>query len=110
MDKQVVSWAPLVGLEGQSSFAVLSAKFGDGYEQTAADGIQNKRAEWPLSFTDNNVVIAEIAAFLDLHAGWKAFLWTPPLGVEGEFKASKYALKPLGGNMYTLSVTFRQTG
>ena len=54
------------GMARQVTHNVLTAKFGDGYEQRALDGINTKQEVFTLSF--NNRVYTEInliAAFLD---------------------------------------------
>lgn len=108
MEKETFTWSPRVNPRGQVTLRTLEAKFGDGYTQTAADGINNKTQSWPLEFVGNEAYIAAIAAFLDRHGGYRAFLWTPPLGVEGRYRATEYDPVALGGGMYSLSVTFQQ--
>ncbi|MBD8531579.1 MULTISPECIES: phage tail protein [unclassified Massilia] len=94
---------------GTSAFRVLKAQFGDGYQQTAADGINNKSQSWPLSFTGAASKIAPITAFLDTCGGWQSFYWTPPLGAQGFYKCASYDSKHLGGDMWQLTATFEQS-
>lgn len=93
---------------GQVAFHVLSAQFGDGYSQEAADGINNKVQSWPLTFTGTKVEMQTIVDFFDAHAGWKGFYWTPPLGVQGIYKVTAYSPSPIGGPMYSVTATFEQ--
>jgi len=104
----VFSWRPVGTPSGTSTFRVRKAQFGDGYSQEVADGLNNKVQSWPLQFAGYKAAITPIAAFLDAHAGYMGFFWTPPLGVQGLYKASEYSLTPEGGDFYTLSVTFEQ--
>ncbi|HCW18356.1 phage tail protein [Achromobacter sp.] len=105
---EVFTWRPRVNAQGAVKFRVLTAGFGDGYTQTAADGINNKVQSWPLQFVGKEATVAPIAAFLDRHAGYRSFLWTPPLGQEGYYTASEYQVVALGGGAYTVSATFQQ--
>ena len=50
MAVEIFNWSPRINPQGRTKFRVLSAQFGDGYGQTAADGINNKVATWPLHF------------------------------------------------------------
>lgn len=94
---------------GASTFRVLKAQFGDGYAQTAADGINNKSQSWPLSFTGRATAITPIKAFLDARGGAQSFFWTPPLGVQGYFRCPSYETKHLGGDVWQLSATFEES-
>lgn len=62
------------GLSRSTKFRVLTATFGDGYEQRAKDGINTKEDTFSVSF--NNRLTAEIkniSGFLDLYQA-KSFL------------------------------------
>jgi phage-related protein len=108
MTTEIFTWSPKVDATGTVKFRVLSAQFGDGYKQTAADGINNRSASWPLSFTDSVANIAPIKDFLDRQGGYKSFAWTPPLGTQGWYKAGEYQYTSHGAGNCTLSVTFEQ--
>jgi len=99
-------WSPRIGTSGKTKFAVLSAKFGDGYKQTAPDGISNVQRTWPLSFTGTEAEMRPIIDFLDGHAGSKAFLWAPPLGTQGFYSCEEYEVTALGAGMYSIAATF----
>ena len=105
---ETFTWSPRVNPQGRTKFRVLSAQFGDGYRQTAADGINNKVASWPLQFSGSEAQVGPIVAFLDRHQGYRAFQWQPPLGEPGYYTATDYDLTAMGGEMYSLAVTFQQ--
>lgn len=105
----IFNWKHDAKPTGAVDLALLVAKFGDGYEQTAADGINTKSQSWPLTFTGFSSKIAPIRDFLDACAGYQSFYWTPPLGVQGLYKASTYNLQHLGGDVYALTATFKQS-
>lgn len=110
MPMLVFGWCPRVLPTGDTRFRTLKAAFGDGYTQRAADGINPRADSWPLEFSGTQVDIEPIKQFLDSLAGYKTFLWTPPLGVQSAYVAEDgYRLTPHGGGIYTLSVTFQQT-
>ena len=58
------------GLGRKSAHRVLSAKFGDGYEQRVLDGINSKEDSFSISFKNRDAEdINLIAGFFDLKAG-----------------------------------------
>lgn len=68
---------------GTASFSTIDAQFGDGYSQSAADGINNKGQSWsvrlrgldsPGCVQTENMLAVE--AFLDARGGWQSFEWT----------------------------------
>jgi phage-related protein len=52
--------------------------------------------------------VQQIMAFLDRHAGAKAFLWTTPLGELGLFTCKNPAPTPMGGEVFKLTATFER--
>jgi phage-related protein len=108
MTTPTFTWTPTGQPSGAVNFRVRTAQFGDGYSQTVADGINNKVASWPLTFTGMKSDMQAITDFLDERAGWQAFYWTPPAGVQGLYKAATYNISPMGGLVYQLAVTFQQ--
>jgi len=103
------TWPPRVEPSGTATYSTLKAKFGDGYEQHSADGINNKSQSWPVSFVGVAAYITPIRDFLDARAGYQSFYWTPPLGVQGTYKAGTHSLKALGNGKYELMTTFEQS-
>jgi len=58
------------GLSRQSSHRVLTASFGDGYEQRSLDGLNTKNDMFNLTFNNRDAEeINRIAAFFDAKAG-----------------------------------------
>lgn len=88
---------------------VLTAKFGDGYEQRVGDGINIRPREWRLTFnTRTDAEIAPILAFLEARNSIEAFDWTPPTGSAGKWVASGWQhTKPRYG-INDLSVVFHE--
>lgn len=108
MSYEVFTWCPHVDPEGTTAFRVLSARFGDGYAQEVGDGINNETQSWPLQFIGYRSQIEPIRDFLRQHAGFRPFLWTPPMGDEGLYVCREFQLRAMGGKAYTLSATFEQ--
>lgn len=94
------------GVQGSVKLRTRSAQFGDGYQQVASDGINNRTRSWPLKFVGGANRIQEIQDFIDRHAGAKSFLWTPPLGRQGRFRIGEYTPAVEAGGVYSLSATF----
>ncbi len=109
MPIETFSWRPQAGPIGAIKLRTLKARFGDGYTQEAADGINANEQTWPLEFLFKKAEIQSIKAFLDAHAGYRAFLWTPPFGGPAQFRAGEYTLTDLTAGLWQLSVTFTQT-
>lgn len=110
MSRETFSWRPINSPQGEIKFRRTVAQFGDGYRQAVGDGINNKMQSWPLQFQGSAAELAPMLDFLDRHAGVMAFYWTPPLGVQGVYEAVGYNPVPVGGGVYTVSVTFQQIG
>ncbi|RSK77852.1 phage tail protein [Pandoraea apista] len=102
-------WSPRADASGDTTFAVRKAQFGDGYEQRVADGLNNQRSSYQLTFVGDAAKISAILAFLDAHAGAKSFFWTPSLRPQALFVCEKYSDPVKDGSIYTISATFDQT-
>lgn len=73
------TWTPSRGFTAETTARVREAKFGDGYVQRVAEGINNVNQTWNLQFQSNAVeTIAAIEAFLISKGGYQAFTWLPP--------------------------------
>lgn len=108
MATETFTWKPNNDPAATIAFRTKSARFGDGYEQRAQDGINNRSQSWPLTFTGQKARIKEIMAFLDRHAGATPFFWSDPLGEQMLYRCSEYQPKAMGGDAYTLTATFEQ--
>jgi phage-related protein len=108
MAVETFNWCPIPGASVDYEFSVITAGLGDGYEQEAAQGINNVRQVWTLSFDGDAARVKAITDFVLRHQGFKHFLWTPP----GETAPLKFKAKTpkrtLNGGYQTLSLTFRQ--
>lgn len=73
------SWNPVSTRKPRT----LSIKFGDGYEQRAADGLHSDLQSWQLTFNPIPVADAETieAFFVDNETAVTPFTWTAPRAV-----------------------------
>jgi phage-related protein len=108
MPLQQFIWVPTGEASGDKSFSVRKAEFGDGYSQAVADGLNNEKQSWPLTFTVKKSEAELIRDFFDQHKGSQSFAWTPPLGTLSLWTVEKYAITPLGANIYRINATFEQ--
>jgi len=95
--------------QGSVKLRTRSAQFGDGYQQVAADGINNRTSSWPQKFVGSKTEILAIQDFIDRHAGTKSFLWMPPLGGQGRFRINEYTPAVEAGGVWSLSATFTES-
>ena len=98
-------YCPAFGASEQKKPRFLSVSFGDGYQQRAADGINNVIRQWQLTFSSKQARIDEIRAFLDARAGAESFDWTPPRGAAGRWIAPEWNSQINNGGD-NLTVTF----
>lgn len=104
--------APSVGSAPDNEVRLLTASFGDGYEQVAADGLNSRRQVWRLTWQTLTKSQADaIVGFLNARGGAEPFDWTPP----GEAAAMRFRCpewsppKPESGDgVFTVTATFRQ--
>lgn len=102
------TWRPDKEPTATIAFRTKSAKFGDGYEQVAKDGINSKSQSWPLTFTGDKERSREIMAFLDQQGGAAAFNWTEPMGDALLYRCKTYQLRNVSASVWTVSATFEQ--
>lgn len=107
---------PLTSAISQSStrkrtYKTLTAEFGNGYSQTAPDGINNVRDEWNLSY--ENLTDAErttVVAALDAVQTWDYLTWQAP----GDAASKRWKVTPEGwserttGTHWTISFVVKQ--
>ena len=76
--------------KSQAQPRVLLAKFGDGYEQRAGDGINTNPKSWPISITRDAATIMVIEALMDQWAGVTSFFWLTPRNTIARFVCRQY--------------------
>lgn len=85
---------------------VLEAKFGDGYSQRVADGLNTIMESWGLSFQNRSMVdINTMRAFLESKKGVFSFTWDPPGQVANTTKSITGVVSGAGGKYQITSAT-----
>lgn len=103
------TWIPAPDARRSLTPRVLSAKFGDGYEQRIADGINTMLVQWALEFHGKSRVDAlEIEAFLIARAGVESFDWVDPDGVSGKYVCREWGRVELGAGRMNITAAFEQ--
>jgi phage-related protein len=101
-------WPTQHGDSPEITYRVRTAQFGDGYKQEVGDGPNNKEDSYTITYSGTQAKVLEIMAFLDRHAGAKAFLWTTPLGQLGLFTCKNPGPTPMGGRVFKITATFER--
>ena len=98
--------------QSQVKFRVLSAQFGNGYEQVKPDGINNAYSEWSVVWesvtqTERDTITSTLYA-----AGASEIIaWTPPgfaLPAKFRMTADGFTQTYKAGNVYTISCSLKQ--
>lgn len=87
---------------------VLLAKYGDGYEQRAGDGINNNPRSWPISITRDSHTIMGIEQLMDTWAGIQSFFWVTPRNTIARFVCRQYDTQYDDFNKSVFIGTFEQ--
>lgn len=94
------------------AYAELSARFGDGYEQVAPDGINNERQTWNIELWGHLQAddMAGVRSFLRLRkTRGESFFWTPPNEPAARFRCTKLSATDEREGYIRISCTFEQT-
>ncbi len=103
------TWVPDQGAKRSVKPRILQAKFGDGYSQDIADGINSTLETWELAFSRRNgTEIAAIDNFLLARKGVTAFKWGTPRGVILNFKCRQWDTDDSLPSDASLSCKFEQ--
>lgn len=104
------------GGAGETKQETWENDFGDGYTQAGGTGINNEQEEWAVSWSgylDGRPArsLLPVRDFLKRHKGYKSFLWTPPGGVQGRYRAKGYTTTPHSNakGLYTIATTFKES-
>lgn len=102
------TWLPSPNSRRESRPRILSAMFGDGYEQRVDDGINNLLPVWSLVFDVRSAAdTTAIDNFLSANKS-TVFDWTPPFGAAGKFICRSWDINALGPDTYEITATFEQ--
>lgn len=82
---------------------LLTAKFGNGYEMSAPDGLNHIEESWNISIFGLRENLLPAYDFLMAHGGYRRFNWTTPLGREITVRGKDFKMTPSGADSYTLT-------
>lgn len=99
-------WTTNAGSTPTIEYAVRSSSFGDGYVQTAGEGVNNRKEAWEITWIGSDTECLEIMQMFDQLGGWKSFYWTNPLGQIGLYRCTNPTPSELGGNTFQITGTF----
>lgn len=104
------TYTPSVSSQVRTAPRSLKARFGDGYSQRAADGINANPTKWNVVFSDESDTDADaIIAFFDARNGHESFTWTPPGGSAGQYTIVDHARRYVRGlDRNTITAQFEQ--
>ena len=101
-------WSATSSSRGTRTAKVNKAQFGDGYTQSAADGINSVSSAFAVTFmTDRQAEALAIDQFLGSHCGL-SFSWSDPLRGAGLYQCETWDVQK-NGHMWTINATFQQT-
>ena len=103
---------PSVGSAPDNEVNLLTASFGDGYEQVQPDGLNHRRQTWRLTWQTLTRLDADtIVDFLNARGGAEVFDWTPPgYGSATQFRCAEWSppRPETGDDVFSVTATFRQ--
>ena len=107
MSKPIFTWLPEYESSMDQAPSVNVTKFGDGYEQRTATGMNNNPQKWTLQFSVSNAVTQDALAFVRARNAQEAFTWTNPLQETGTYVCRSWKLNRKQG-VNVLQFTFEQ--
>lgn len=107
MTRPVFTWLPEFESSLDQEPKVNVTKFGDGYEQRSAQGINNNPQKWNLQFTASNQSAQEALAFVQARNAVEAFTWINPMEQTGVYVCRSWKMQRKQG-VNVLQLTFEQ--
>lgn len=107
---EVFTYVPEFGAARPTKPSVSNIKFGDGYEQRVAHGINTIQGHWDLTFANRDLAESQaIDDFLTARGGAEAFLWTPPgESLQKKWKCQDWTMSLIKGNYRTIQAVFEE--
>ena len=102
------SWVPDYGLDVENELRLKTSKFGDGYQQRYADGLNPLGQKFDATFTRSPTEIDSIEDFLKARSNGQSFTFTPPRGVEVKVICSKWKRSYVDYSNDRLSLTLER--
>lgn len=108
MPKPVFTWSPDEGSSEEIEPNVSVVKFGDGYEQRIANGINSENVAWSVTFTGDSLRVLPIRNFLRARGAIESFVWTNPLSEVGVYVCRSHRMEKVSASIYKISAKFER--
>lgn len=103
------SFVPTITSKGGSETKVLTANFGDGYNQRVADGLNSVGTTYELEWILNTTDAATMKSLFESKGGYDYILWTPNRGVtQYKWLCTKWDWDYAGPELERLTATFKR--
>ncbi len=106
MSYNTFTWNPDIGAQRKMKPNVHPIKFGDGYENRIADGINFMLPSWTVKFTADEATVSQILAFIEGQQALSPFTWTDPLNNSGTYICREWNSSQVGFGVYQLFAVF----
>lgn len=104
-------WKPNYGNNHDFTPKIKEIKFGDGYEQSLRDGINNDLFKLDLIFNGRDLdEYAAIVQFLYVRKGTESFIYThiPPFNKRKRYKCKNFSASDIFFGNYSVRATFEE--
>ncbi|NID14402.1 phage tail protein [Luteibacter yeojuensis] len=101
------TWPTQARNTGTETGSVRESRFGGGYRQVVANGINPLARSWPIRWSGPKDTALAIRDFLRAHIG-VPFYWTAPGDTQQLYTCVTWSPNDEGGNVYTITATFEQ--
>ena len=109
MTTQIFSWFPDEGSSEDTKPDVAATKFGDGYEQRVAKGINSKVISGTMKLTGSVAYAKPIRDFLAARNGVEAFVWVNPYNESGTYLCRQWVVTKPSPAIMEVSAKFERT-
>lgn len=102
------TWLPDYGMEESEELRLRSVKYGEGYEQRYADGINNIKREIPVTFSVDPTTAGDIVDFLRARNNGQPFTFQVPGGDIENVMCRSWSRRWDSYGIHTVSATFER--
>lgn len=75
---ETFGWKVRPGMRAAREPRVQTIRFGDGYEQRRAEGLNAMQSRYTIMLSGPHTAMQAVEGFLTRHKGTQAFQWQPP--------------------------------
>lgn len=108
MSIQTFAYKVISESSGGADFNIVRARFGDGYSQSTARGINPVVKKFSVVFLGTNAECQQVIDFLEANAG-KLFNWKPALRPSSTFFCDGWRMEDLQGGMFKIRAEFEES-